>query len=154
MNKLIDKKSLILRWERQTANIWLRGRGYKHPECVRVLIVLDKLCIMKELNIITSSHFCLSLGMLPLWTQPPCHKEATASDREAPMLKNQALHPTVPAKLPANSQHQLASRQMHYLKNGSFSFIFPLPVDAINRRNKVSPSHAQTMDSRVKVMLF
>ena len=112
---------LILRQERQTANIWQRGRGYKHPECVRGLTVLVKSCIMKELNIITSSHFCLSLGMLTLRTQSPCHEEAIASDGEAPTEKNQGLHPTVPAKLPANSQHQLASHQMHYLKNGSFS---------------------------------
>lgn len=146
---------LILRQERQTANIWRRGRGYKHPECVRGLTVLVKSYIMKELNIITSSHFCLSLGMLTLRTQSPCHEEAVASDGEAPMEKNEGLHPTVPAKLPAKSQHQPASHQMHYLKNGSFSSIWSLPVDAIYRRDKVSsPSHAQIMDSGVKVMLL
>lgn len=133
----------------------MKRQWVQHPECVRGLTVLVQSCIMKELNIITSSHSCLFLGMLTLRTQSPCHEEAVASDGEAPTEKNQGLNSTVPAKLPANSQHQLASHQMYYLKNGFFSSIWSLPVNAIYRRDKVSsPSHAQIMDSRVKVMLF
>ena len=89
--------------------------------------------------------FCLSLGIRTLRTQ------AIASHGEAPMEKNQGLQPIAPVELPANSQHQLASHQMCYLKNGSSGSTGPLPADAIYRRDKLSSlSHAQIMDSREK----
>lgn len=99
----------------------MKRQWVQHPECVRGLTVLVQSCIMKELNIITSSRSCLFLGMLTLRTQSPCHEEAVASDGEPPTEKNQGLNSTVPAKLPANSQHQLAVIKCTISKMGSLA---------------------------------